>query len=185
MRNDFVESLCIKENLKRTRNIYSVQEKVNKCMKVLIDADEISRKIQEMSEQIAKDYRGKKLALVCVEFGGKDFYNLLIDNLHSLGITNCFQGSVKIERGATKTSEDRIEPKFHFEAGIVDDKSNLNNMHVLIVDDQISSGKTFDFLRERYSNALSVELATLIVKSKAQKRLDDIRYHSFFIKSRN
>ena len=137
-----------------------------------------------MAEQIALDYRNKKLALVCVEFGGREFYNLLLDNLNSLGIKNLYQGSVKVERGATKTTEDRIEPKFHFEAGIVSDKKELKDKHLLLVDDQISSGKTFEFLKERYSNALSVELATLIVKSAAREKMDSIKYHSFYIKSR-
>ena len=88
-----------------------------------------------------------------------------------------------MERGATKVSNDREDPKFYFEAGIVCDKNKLKNLHLLIVDDQISSGATFDFLKKRYSEALSVELATLIVKSKAQKRLDDIKYYSYYIKS--
>ncbi len=58
-----------------------------------------------------------------------------------------------MERGATKTTEDRIEPKFHFEAGIVSDKKELKDKHLLLVDDQISSGKTFEFLKERYSRS--------------------------------
>ena len=181
MQSDFRESLRIRQNTKRTRNI---DKKMGKHMKVLIGADEISRRVQVMAEQIAKDYKNKPLALICVEFGGRDFYNLLIDNLHSLGITDFFQGSVKVGRGASKASGERITSIFHFESGILCDKNKLKNMHLLIVDDQISSGKSFDLLKSRYGDALSVELATLIVKSMAQKRLRDIKYYSFFIKSR-
>ena len=184
MRNDFIKSIKVKNNLKKNRNVYSLQEKISKKMKVLIDAEEISKKIQEMAYQIALDYRGKTFALVCVEYGARDFYNLLVDNLHSLGITNFYQGAVKIERSATKTTNDRREPKFHFESGILCDKNKLKNLHILIIDDQISTGKTFELLKERYSNALSIELAALIVKSKAKKRLESIKYHSFLLKSR-
>ncbi len=185
MRNEFVESLRVNKNLNRTRNVYPISEPLSPKLKKIISAEEISASIQLMAEQIAKDYQGKNLALVCVEFGGKPFYNLLIDNLHSLGITNFYQGSVKMERGATKTTEDRTEAKFHFEGGIICDKNKLKDVHVLIVDDQISSGKTFDYLKERYSIAKSVELATFIVKTAAKKRLNDIKYYSFLIPSRN
>ena len=183
MRNQFLESICVNKNLKETRNIYPTQQKLNPHRKVLITSEQLSKSIQEMAKKIAKDYKNKPLGLVCVEYGGREFYNLLIDNLRSLGITNFFQGAVKMERGATKVSNDRLEPKFHFESGIICDKNKLKNVHLLIIDDQISSGATFDFLKERYSDALSVELATLIVKSQAQKRLDDIKYYSYYIKS--
>ena len=183
MKNNFLESIHIDKNLKATRNIYTTQIKLDPHRKVLITSEQISKSVQEMAKKIAEDYKGKPLGLVCVEYGGREFYNLLIDNLNSLGVTNFFQGVVKMERGATKVLNDRIEPKFHFEGGIICDKEKLKKVHLIIVDDQISSGATFDFLRKRYSDALSVELATLIVKSKAQKRLDDIKYYSYYIKS--
>ena len=183
MKNQFLENIRVNKNLKVTRNIYPIQIKLDPHRKVVITSEQISRSTQEMARKIAEDYMDKPLGLVCVEYGGREFYNLLIDNLNSLGVNNFFQGAVKMERGATKISNDRLEPKFHFETGILCDKNKLKNIHLLIVDDQISSGATFDFLIKRYSDALSVELATLIVKSRAQKRLDDIKYYSYFIKS--
>lgn len=52
-------------------------------------------------------------------------------------MTNFYQGEVKVERGATKTTEDREQAKFHFESGIACDKNKLSQLHILIVDDQI------------------------------------------------
>ncbi len=183
MKNQFLASIRVNKNLKATRNIYPTQIKLHPHRKAIITSEQLSKSIQEMAKKIAEDYKDKPLGLVCVEYGGREFYNLLVDNLNSLGITKFFQGAVKMERGATRVSNDRLEPKFHFESGIICDKNKLKNVHLLIVDDQISSGATFDFLKERYSDALSVELATLIVKSQAQKRLDDIKYYSYYIKS--
>ena len=138
MKNQFLESIRVNKNLKATRTIYPIQIKLDPHRKVVITSEQISRSTQEMARKIAEDYRDKPLGLVCVEYGGREFYNLLIDNLNSLGISNFFQGAVKMERGATKISNDRLEPKFHFEAGIVCDKNKLKNIHLLIVDDQIS-----------------------------------------------
>ena len=50
---------------------------------------------------------------------------------------------------------------FFINSGIICDKSKLKDMHVLIVDDQISSGKTFDYLKERYSITEQIELLVL------------------------
>ena len=181
--NKFKNSLKVQISSKETRETYPEAGKDAAKLRAFYESDEVTRKIQEMAMKISEDYMGKPLALVCVEYGGRPLYNLLVDNLHSLGITNFYQGSVKVEIDATKKSEDRIEPKFHFESGIVSDLNKLDNMNLVIVDDQINSGRTFDFLRERYKNASSVELATLIVKGKAKKRMDDIKYYGFYTKS--
>ena len=183
MRKDFVDSLRIKRNLKETGKIYPEIGEISAKLKAFYKTEEVSRRIQEMAKQIAEDYKGKQLAIVCVEYGGRPLYNLLIDNLNSLGINNFYQGSVKLEIDATKKTEDRLEPKFHFESGIVSDLNKLQGINVLIVDDQINSGRTYDFLRERYANASSIELATLIVKGKARKRMQDIKYYGFSTKS--
>ncbi len=183
MRKDFVDSLLVRKNLKETKEIYPEGKEMSPKLRAFYKSEEVSRSIQNMAQKIAEDYKGKPLALVCVEYGGRPLYNLLVDNLHSLGINNFYQGSVKIEIDATKNTEDRLKPKFHFESGIVSDVKKLKNMNILIVDDQINSGRSFDFLRERYSNASSVELATLIVKGKSRKRLQDIKYYGFVTKS--
>ena len=128
MKNQFLESIRVNKNLKVTRNIYPIQIKLDPHRKVVITSEQISRSTQEMARKIAEDYRDKPLGLVCVEYGGREFYNLLIDNLNSLGVNNFFQGAVKMERGATKISNDRLEPKFHFETGILCDKNKLKNI---------------------------------------------------------
>lgn len=185
MKSDFYERICIKPNLKRQKNISNMQKKISKNMNVFITSEEISKSVQIMAEKIAIDYQGKPLAIVCVDYGGREFYNLLIDNLHSLGVTNFFQGAVKVERAITaQTTTDREKPKFHYESGIICDLKKLKQVHLLIVDDQMGTGKTYDFLKERYSVAQSVELAALIVRDLARNRLNDIKYYSFYKKIR-
>ncbi len=183
MRRDFVNSLRIRKNSKETRQLYPTSGVESAKLKAFYNSEEVSRCIQNMARKIVEDYKGKQLAIICVDYGGRPLYNLLLDNLHSLGLTDFYQGSVKLEIDATKKTGDRSEPKFHFETGIVSDLNNLKNIDILIVDDQINSGKSFDFLKERYQNASSVELATLIVKGKARKRLEDIKYYGFSTKS--
>lgn len=185
MRSDFYERIRSNPNLKKQKNIYNIQKKISKNMKVLITSEEISKSVQTLAEKIAIDYQNKPLAIVCVDYGGREFYNLLIDNLHSLGVTNFFQGAVKVERAVTaKTTTDREKPKFHYESGIICDRKKLKQINLLIVDDQMGTGKTYDFLKERYSAAQSVELATLIVRDLAKNKLNDIKYYSFYMKLR-
>ena len=185
MRSYFYERIRSNPNLKKQKNIYNIQKKISKNMKVLITSEEISKSVQTLAEKIAIDYQNKPLAIVCVDYGGREFYNLLIDNLHSLGVTNFFQGAVKVERAVTaKTTTDREKPKFHYESGIICDRKKLKQINLLIVDDQMGTGKTYDFLKERYSAAQSVELATLIVRDLAKNKLNDIKYYSFYMKLR-
>lgn len=185
MKSDFYERIRINPNLKKQRNIYNIQKKISQNMNVLITPEEISKSVQTLAEKIAIDYQDKQLAIVCVDYGGREFYNLLIDNLHSLGVTNFFQGAVKVERAVTaKTITDREKPKFHYESGIICDLKKLKQVHLLIVDDQMGTGKTYDFLKERYSVAQSVELVALIVRDLSKHRLNDIKYYSFYRKLR-
>ena len=185
MKSDFYKRIRVNPNVKKTRNIYNIQKKISKNMNILLTTEQISKSVQEMAKKIAIDYRNKPLAIVCVDYGGREFYNLLVDNLNSLGITNFFQGAVKVERAVTaKTTADREKPKFHYESGIICDFKKLKQVHLLLVDDQMGTGKTYDFLKERYSAAQSVELATLIVRDLAKNKLNDIKYYSFYMKIR-
>ena len=42
-------------------------------VKVLLTEEEVDRRIQEIGEQISKDYEGKQVHLVCVLKGGSFF----------------------------------------------------------------------------------------------------------------
>ena len=67
---------------------------------------------------------------------------------------------------------DLLEPKFHFESGILCDKKLLKKLHLLIVDDQISSGKTFDLLKNRYLNiVIEIEINIRILKLKTKNNI--------------
>ena len=182
MKNDFIKGLQVSNNLNKSRNIYNTHEKPK--LKERITKEEINKAVQEMAQKIAIDYKDKPLAIICVERGANPFYELLLDNLHCFGIPSPITGTVKMTRGATKATDDLEVAQFCSESKTFRNENELKNVHVLIVDDQISSGTTFDFLKQHYSKALSVELATLIVKSAARNILPEIKYYSFIMPSR-
>lgn len=46
---------------------------MNEKIKVLIDEEQVERRIRELGEQISRDYEGKKVHLICVLKGGVFF----------------------------------------------------------------------------------------------------------------
>lgn len=138
---------------------------MDKNINVLISEEEVDNKIQELGEQISKDYAGQELHLICVLKGGafiacelaKRIINvpLSIDfmSVSSYGDETISSGRVKI----IKDLDDSIEGK-----------------NVLIVEDIIDSGNTLkylvDLLNSRKPN--NIKICTLL--DKPDRRVTDV-----------
>lgn len=161
--------------------------KDSQTLKQLLSNEELAIIVQEMAQQIVDDYRNQNVALVCVDYGARPFYNLLVDNVRALGKKDIFQGYVRVQTDATKKDGEKEKSRFVYESGILCDKNKLKQTHVIFVDDQINKGRTWDLIKKRYSDALSVELASLIVRPNAKKRMktNDVKYYGIIYNLRN
>ena len=107
-------------------------------IRVLLTEEEVDKRIQEIGEQISKDYAGKQVHLVCVLKGGSFFMCELAKRITvpvSLDFMSVSSyGDDTKSSGVVKIVKDLDQP--------------LEGKDVLIVEDIIDSGRTLSYLIE-------------------------------------
>lgn len=133
-------------------------------VRVLLTEEEVDRRIQEIGNQINKDYEGKQVHLICVLKGGSFFMCELAKRITvpvSLDFMSVSSyGSATKSSGVVKIVKDLDEP--------------LKDKDVLVVEDIVDSGRTLsyllDMLKDRHPK--SVRLCTLL--DKPERRVVDV-----------
>ncbi len=134
-------------------------------IEVLLTEEEVDRRIQEIGDQISRDYAGKQVHLVCVLKGGSFFMCELAKRI-SVPVSIDFM-SVSSYGGDTKSSgvvrivKDLDEP--------------LKDKHVIVVEDIVDSGRTLSYLLDMLDSRgpLDVRLCTLL--DKPDRRVVDVK----------
>ncbi|HEY4976175.1 MAG TPA: hypoxanthine phosphoribosyltransferase [Gaiellaceae bacterium] len=140
---------------------------------VLVSEEELRKRVAELGREIASDYKGRDLLLIGVLKGAVFFMADLMRELplpcevdfmaiSSYGSATDFSGVVRI---------------------LKDLDINIEERHVLIVEDIIDSGLTLSYLiRNLRSRApASLEVCALFVKESAKKMRKAVRYVGFEI----
>jgi len=132
---------------------------------VLLSEEEVDKKIQEIGEQISKDYAGEQVHLVCVLRGGAFFLCELAKRI-TVPVSLDFM-SVSSYGGDTKSS------------GVVkivkDLDDSLAGKNVIVVEDIVDSGRTLSYLLEMLKDRgpKSMKLCTLL--DKPDRRVVDVK----------
>lgn len=142
-------------------------------VKVLLSEEEVDKRIQEIGDQITKDYEGKNVHLVCVLKGGSFFMCELAKRIN-LNVSLDFM-SVSSYGGDTKSSgvvkivKDLDEP--------------LEGKDVIVVEDIVDSGRTLSYLMELLKDRkpASLSLCTLLDKPSRRVVDVDVKYTGFKI----
>ena len=133
-------------------------------IKVLLSEEEVDKRIQEIGDQISKDYAGRQVHLVCVLKGGCPFMCELAKRI-TVPVSYDFMavssyGSDTKSSGVVKIVKDLDEP--------------LKDKDVVVVEDIIDSGRTLSYLMEmlRDRGPASLSLCTLL--DKPDRRVIDV-----------
>ncbi len=134
-------------------------------IEVLLTEEEIDRRIQEIGDQISRDYAGRQVHMVCVLKGGSFFMCELAKRV-TVPVSIDFM-SVSSYGGDTKSSgvvrivKDLDEP--------------LKDKHVIVIEDIVDSGRTLSYLLDmlRSRGAADVRLCTLL--DKPDRRVVDVK----------
>ena len=134
-------------------------------IKVLLPEAEVDKKIQELGEQISKDYEGKSIHMICVLKGGV-FFTCELAKRISVPVSLDFMSVSRYGNGTTSSGAVRI---------VKDLDEPLDGKDVLIVEDIIDSGNTLHYLVEilykRKPN--SIKICTLL--DKPERRAADVK----------
>ena len=133
-------------------------------VRVLVEEEEVDKRIRDLGEQISKDYEGKEVHLICVLKGGVFFMCDLAKRI-TVPVSMDFM-SVSSYGDGTQSS------------GIVkiakDLDESLEGKDVIVVEDIVDSGRTLyyllDILRKR--GPKSMKLCTLL--NKPDRRVRDV-----------
>lgn len=133
-------------------------------VKVLLTEEEVDRRIQEIGDQISRDYEGKEVHLICVLKGGAFFMCELAKRITtpvSLDFMSVSSyGSATKSSGVVKIVKDLDEP--------------LKDKDVLVVEDIVDSGRTLSYLIDMLKDRgpKSIKLCTLL--DKPERRVVDV-----------
>lgn len=140
---------------------------------ILVDAEEIDRRLEEMARQIDKDYAGKEILLVGVLRGAVMVMADLSRKIH-VPLTMDWMAVSSYGSGTKSSGVVRI---------LKDLDTDVHGRDVLIVEDIIDSGLTLSWLRQNLESrgAASVRIATMLRKPEAAKVEVDVAYVGFEI----
>lgn len=145
-------------------------------LKTLIEADQIQTRIDELAEEIDRDYVGESIALVAILKGSYQFVADLSRRLQSPVTVDFMQVS---SYGAEMHSSGSVQ--------IVKDLDrSIHDKHVLIVEDIVDSGLTLQYLREflQTRRPASIKVVSLLSKPDARRHHTTIEYLGFEIPNR-
>lgn len=126
--------------------------------RVLLSADQIRKRVQEMARQISADYKGKTLYVVCVLENGFVFMADLVRDLEVQVVCQFVKPQFKDTNPTT--TEIFFSPEV-----------DVQGQHVLLVETLVQSGITSEFLTRNLAGrgAATVKLAALLDKQSARR----------------
>lgn len=141
---------------------------------VLIDEDDLKARIQELGEEISRDYAGKQILAICILRGGVMFLTDLIRHIKPL-VAIDFMGVSSYGVGS-RSSEGQVRIT-------LDLTTSIGDKHVLIVEDIIDSGNTLASVMEMLQtrHPASLEVCTLLNKATRREVDIPIKYCGFEI----
>lgn len=131
---------------------------------VMISEEDVDRRIQEIGEQISKDYEGKEVHLICVLRGGSFFMCELSKRI-----------SVPVTLDFMQVSSYGSETKSSGVVKIVKDLDDvIKDKNVIVIEDVVDSGRTLSYLLEmlKKREPKSLRLCTLL--DKPSRRVVDV-----------
>jgi len=126
--------------------------------RILLSAEQIRKRVQEMARQISNDFRGRTLYIVGVMENGFIFMADLVREL-DLNVVCLFVRAESKEANST-TTEIFFSPEL-----------DVQGQHVLLVEVLVQSGLTTEFLIRNLAGrgAASVKLAVLLDKQSSRR----------------
>ncbi|MFQ5790255.1 MAG: hypoxanthine phosphoribosyltransferase [Acidobacteriota bacterium] len=140
-------------------------------LEVLIDADRIRRRVEELGEEISRDYRGGELHLVGVLRGALQFMR---DLSAAIGIPKTVDYISVASYGNCSRSSGHVQLRMELSESVA-------GKDILIVDDIVDTGITLSWMVEhvRFRGARSVKTCCLLDKPARRTTAVPLDYVGF------
>ena len=143
-------------------------------VRIMLTEEEVNRRIEEVAQQINKDFDGKPLHLICILKGGAMFMCELAKRL-TMPVSFDFMSVSSYGGGTVSSGVVRI---------MKDLDETLEDKHVLIVEDIIDTGRTLAYLIDVLNKRgpKDIHLCTLLDKPERRvKKQVTVDYTCFTI----
>jgi hypoxanthine phosphoribosyltransferase len=128
---------------------------------ILVTPEQIAARITELGDQISKDYQGKDLLVVCLLRGGITFTADLLRHMHIDPEVDCMSlSSYGVGHYAT-TGNVRVN---------LDLRVNIENRHVLLVEDIVDSGRTLAHVLNMLNTREPASVRVCVLLDKKMRR---------------
>lgn len=133
-------------------------------VEVMISADAISKRLEEMAEQIFEDFDGEQIELVCVLKGAVVTLTELSKRL-KMPVTMSFMDVSSYGNGTESTGKIKI---------LRDLDEDISGKNVLLIEDIIDSGRTLSHLRELLMKREPKTFKICTLLDKPDRRVADV-----------
>ena len=134
---------------------------MNKKQRVLFDAEKISKRVEELGKEITSDYAGKDIIVISLLRGSFVF---AADLVRSIQVPVNIDFMITSSYGHEEVSSGKVDI-------IADIRVDVENKHVLIVDDIMDSGytmsKVVDYIAKK--NPESIKVCVMLDKPSRRK----------------
>lgn len=131
----------------------------------LISKEKIDKRLEELAEQIDKDYKGKEIVAVCILKGAVFFAVEL-----SLKMKSKMQFEfIKISSYEGTESTGKIRKELDI------NKTSVEGKDVLIIEDIVDTGMSMQYLQEIIKSKEPKSLRTCVLLSKPSRRKIDVK----------
>lgn len=131
---------------------------------VLLDEATLQAKVKELGQQIARDYAGKPLTMVCILKGAVMFAADLARSI-DIPMEMDFMAISSYGMGVRTSGVVRI---------LKDLDHSIEGKHVLVVEDIVDSGLTLSYLLESLSSRQPASLKTCVLLDKPERRVVEL-----------
>ena len=134
-------------------------------IKVLIDEEKLQKRVDEIADQIQKEYKGREIILICILKGSIFF---------TVDLARRIKGDVKIEFIRVSSYNDGTESSGEIKMKL-DLKDSIQGKDVIVIEDIIDTGRTLSYLIEylKMKKPNSVKLCALL--DKPERRVIDVK----------
>lgn len=143
------------------------------AQKILISENQVLERVNELGQEISRDYAGSELLVVGILKGAIIF---LADLVRSISIPTNMDFMAVSSYGASSESSGVVRI-------LKDLEQNIENKHVLIVEDIVDTGLTLNYLKENLltRGPASLKICTLLDKPSRRKVEVQVDYNGFTI----
>jgi hypoxanthine phosphoribosyltransferase len=144
--------------------VFSEVDSMISKLKVLITEEQIQDRIKKMGAQISEDYRGKEPILVSILKGS---FLFLSDLIRAMDIPHEVDFMAVSSYGNSKDSTGVVRM-------LKDLSSDISGRHVLVVEDIVDTGLTWEYIRANLLTRRPASLKISTLLNKEERRLVDV-----------